>query len=101
MSELVAVTSGAVKLDVIVARDRGEQDFVSFGIDGGKHVDVATTTLHVGHVSISVDTADIDCEWFGGDVDIDFVGSFGGVNANFDGVEYTGSGTETFVAIFG
>lgn len=101
MCKLVAGASGAVKLDVIVAGDGGEQDFVGLRIDSSQHINVTAATLHVGHIAISVDAADIDCKWLSGDVDIDFVGSFGGVNADFNGVEYTSGGAETFIAIFG
>lgn len=73
MGELVAIAGGAVKLDIIVARNGSEENFVRLGVDGGEYVNIAAAALHVGHVAISVDATDVDREWFGGDVDINFV----------------------------
>lgn len=101
MGKFVAVASSTVELNVIIARNGRKQNFVSFWVDGGKHIDVAAATLHVGHITISINTANENCEWFGSDINIDFVDGAFGVDANFDGIEYAGGSTKTLVAIFG
>lgn len=86
VGEFVAVASGAMELYIIIARDRSEQNFVGGGVDGSEHVDIATATLHVGHVAIGIDAADENSEWFGGYINVDIAYGICGVNANFNSI---------------
>ena len=100
MSQLVAGASGAVKLDVIVAGDGGEQDFVGFGIDRGKHINVATTTLHIRHVAVSINAANKDSKRLGRNVDINICNIFS-IYANLNGIKDASSSAKAFFATFG
>ena len=68
MGELVFKAGSAMKLDVIVAWDAGQEDFMSFGIDGYNHVDVASGDS--GDIAISINATDVDIKRIAGDVDV-------------------------------
>lgn len=57
-----------MELDVVVAWDAGQKDFMGFGINRDNHVDVAS--CDGGDVAVSVDTANINVEGVFGDVDV-------------------------------
>lgn len=57
-----------MELHVIVARNAGQEDFMSAWVDGDNHVDIATG--YCRNIAISVDATDIDIERIARNIDI-------------------------------
>lgn len=75
-----------MELDVVVAWDAGQEDFMSFGIDGYNHVNVASGDS--GDIAISINAADVDVKRVAGDVDL---GDFKIFDRGFNGNSIEGT----------
>lgn len=97
VGELVFVAGGAVKLDVVIARDGNQEDAGGFWIDDRHDIDIAAGGL--GDGAARVGAGKIDSERFGGDVN--GLAKIWGVGADFELVNNTGVVDKSRVGVLG
>ena len=97
VGEFVLVAGGAVKLDVIIARDGNQEDAGGFWIDDRHDIDIAAGGL--GDGATRVGARKVDGERFGGDVN--GLAKIWGVGADLELVNHASVVDESRVGVLG
>lgn len=98
VGEFVFGAGSAGKLNIIIARDGSEENFVSLRVNRGNHIDVAAAA--VGNRTIGISAANENVERFSHDIDDGVSNFFVNIHGDFDSIENASEAAEVFVIFF-